>query len=91
MNSEIFERDKKIDILRFIAMLCIILAHSQPNTFIFQIRNFDVPLIIILMGASFYISRKEIGFMDYVKKRFKRLVLPTWKFLTFFLAVLFLI
>ncbi|MES5942831.1 MULTISPECIES: acyltransferase family protein [unclassified Bacillus cereus group] len=85
-------RDKKIDILRFIAITCIILAHSAPPGAIFQLRNFDVTLMVLLMGTSFYLSNtgKEIKYTSYLKKRFNRLVIPTWEFLTIFF-VLFLI
>nr|WP_263324299.1 acyltransferase [Neobacillus sp. Marseille-Q6967] len=87
------QRDRKIDILRFIAIMCIILAHSQPNEFIFQLRNFDVTLMVLLLGVSFYLSNKnkEINYFNYVFKRFKRLVVPTWNFLTLFFFLFFII
>lgn len=86
------KRDARIDILRATAILCIILAHSIPNGIIFQIRNFDVTLMVFLMGASFFLSNKgkTIKYFDYVIKRFNRLVVPTWKFLIFFFGVFYL-
>lgn len=85
-------RDKRIDILRFIAIMCIIFAHSAPPGALFQLRNFDVTLMVLLMGTSFYLSNKgkDIQYTSYLKKRFSRLVIPTWEFLTIFF-VLFLI
>ncbi|MGF9856561.1 acyltransferase [Priestia endophytica] len=85
------ERDTKIDILRFIAIICIIIAHSGAPTLIFQLRNFDVILMVLLLGTSFYLSQNnKISYINYIYKRFKRLIIPTWTFLTLFF-VLFLI
>lgn len=42
------ERILRYDILKVIALLCIILAHVNPNGLVFQLRNFDVPLMIII-------------------------------------------
>jgi hypothetical protein len=83
-------RDKKIDILRAIALIAIILAHSEPPTILRQIRSFDVPLMAIVMGASFYITNqdKEVHYGSYVIKRVKRLVIPTWAFLSIFFSLL---
>ena len=85
------KRDERIDILRALAILCIILAHSSPNDFIFQLRNFDVTMMVFLMGVSFFLSNqnKRINYSDYVIKRFRRLILPTWKFLILFFVVFF--
>lgn len=87
------KRDLKIDVMRFIAIMGIIIAHSTPNDVIFEIRNFDVTLMVILLGASFFISNnnKKINYSSYVLKRFKRLVIPTWIFLLIFFSLFFLI
>jgi len=83
------KRDERIDILRAIAILCIIIAHSNPNGLILQLRNFDVILMVFLMGASFFLSNrgKEIRYGNYIFKRFRRLILPTWIFLIIFFIV----
>lgn len=49
-------RDVTIDLLRFIALTCIIIAHINPSPLLFQLRNFDVPLMVFLSGVSFRIS-----------------------------------
>lgn len=87
------ERNTKIDILRAIAMICIIIAHSTPNPLAFQLRNFDVIMIVILLGASFQLSMqgKSINYIEYLIKRFKRLVVPTWIFLTIFFSFFFIL
>ena len=86
-------RNTKIDILRAIALICIIIAHSEPNTTLAQIRNFDVVLMTLLLGTSFRLSfsKKKIHYFDYLKKRFQRLIVPTWVFLTIFFVIFYLI
>ena len=82
-------RNPKIDLLRYVGLTMIICAHLSPPDLLFQLRNFDVPLMVLISGASFqlsYTKREDYG--SYLWKRFKRLVLPVWIFLTlYFLAV----
>ncbi|MBB3108539.1 peptidoglycan/LPS O-acetylase OafA/YrhL [Paenibacillus phyllosphaerae] len=88
------ERDVRVDILRFIAIVGIILAHSEPFGALFQLRNFDVVLMVLLLGTSFYLSnhnKKAVQFGDYLVKRFNRLVVPTWQFLFMFFVLFWLI
>lgn len=78
-------RNFKIDFLRFIGLFMIILAHCSPHLVIFQIRNFDVPLMVLISGVSFKLSfKKNDSYFNYVWKRIKRLVFPVWIFLTLF-------
>ena len=82
-------RDDRIDILRFIGLAMIILAHVDPPELLFQLRNFDVPLMILVSAMSFSLSYKvDEPYPSYVWKRIKRLVFPVWVFLTvYFLAI----
>ncbi|WP_414713482.1 acyltransferase family protein [Siccibacter turicensis] len=78
-------RDPVIDALRFIGLMLIILAHVSPPEFLFQIRTFDVPLMVFVSGLSYYISvSNDYRYSKYVKARFIRLVLPVWVFFTIF-------
>jgi Acyltransferase family len=79
-------RDIRFDILKAIGLLSIIFAHTEPGDFIDQVRNFDVPLMVLVSGALFAQSyrRKPSSVGSYIQKRFWRLVGPTWCFLTFF-------
>jgi len=75
-------------------MLCIILAHVEPPAVLFQIRNFDVPLMVLVAGSAFSAtaeSRNRIGYLDYVARRFIRLVIPTWIFLAIFFTATLII
>ena len=85
-------RDDRIDILRFIGLSMIILAHVDPPELLFQLRNFDVPLMILVSAMSFSLSFKmNEPYPSYVWKRIKRLVFPVWLFLTLYFAALFAI
>jgi len=79
-------RDIRLDLLKALGVFCIILAHCNPPQLIFQLRNFDVPLMVIISGTLFYHSftRKPLSYGTYLKKRVLRLVPPVWIFLTFF-------
>lgn len=91
--NKLEKRDLKVDILRFIAILGIIIAHSDPNKYIFEIRNFDVTLMVLLMGTSYYLSNseKKVNYLSHIFKRFNRLVIPTWIFLIIFFTLFYLI
>lgn len=84
-------RDQRIDLLRFIGLSMIIFAHVGPPGLLFQLRNFDVPLMVLISGMSYGLSYRETGtYTSYLWKRFKRLVLPVWLFLTaYFLSIYF--
>jgi len=83
-------RDERIDFLRFLGLAMIILAHMEPSGFIFQMRNFDVPLMVIVSGLSFRASFKEEPYLSYLWSRVKRLVFPVWIFLSvYFLFIYF--
>jgi fucose 4-O-acetylase-like acetyltransferase len=79
-------RKTEYDFLRFIGISCIVLAHVDAPGYLFQIRNFDVPLMVFLSGISFseFSWKRYSKYGKYIKARFLRLVLPTWIFLVFF-------
>lgn len=85
-------RNNNYDFLRFIGISCIILAHMEPPTILFQLRNFDVPLMVLISGISFdqFSSKSYSSYFNYFYTRFIRLVLPTWLFLLFFDFCLYL-
>lgn len=89
MNRSKITRIEYIDFLKFIGLTGIILAHVGPPNWLFALRNFDVPLMVIvssMLAEKSYIKYKDThnGFVTYWRKRFKRLVIPTWIFLAFY-------
>src|ERR1035437_5304545 len=84
------KRDTSLDVLRAIGLLLIILAHVLPPEPIFQLRNIDVPLMMLVSGAVFGLSSgANKSYLSYLVSRIRRLVLPTWIFLTIFFGLYF--
>ena len=75
------ERDRAIDVLRTIGLLGVILAHTDPPKQLFEVRNFDVVLLVVCSGMAFMLSLSSKRFWPYVWARTKRLILPVWLFL----------
>ncbi len=91
MNTDLSARNEQIDWLRFIGLAMIIFAHVDPPAVLFQIRNFDVPLMVVVAGLSFRYSFREMPYRQYVLRRIMRLVLPVWIFLSLSLCLVFLL
>ena len=83
-------RNKSIDILKFIGLLLIILAHTDPPIIIFQLRNFDVVLLIVCSSLIFFEINKSYNYGEYVISRIKRLLIPTYIFLIIYFMIMFL-
>lgn len=80
MTRTLKERDNSIDILRFIGLSSIILAHIAPPNTLFQLRTFDVPLMVFISGLA-YAGRTINGYGDFLKRRLSRLITPVYIFL----------
>lgn len=81
-------RNTEIDILRFVGIVMIILAHVQPPYAIKEIRSFDVPLMLFVSGLA-YGNKKPDFSLKNLWKRCKRLVLPIWIFLSAYFLMAF--
>ncbi len=81
-------RDPRIDFLRFLGLSLIIFAHVDPPNWLFQLRNFDVPLMVLVAGLSFSKAGEIGSYWGYLSKRVKRLLLPMWLFLCVYFLVL---
>ncbi|WP_373516771.1 hypothetical protein, partial [Pricia sp.] len=81
------ERNTKLDLLRFSGVLVIMVAHSDPPGWLFQLRNFGSPMLILGSALTYaYIYKtRTLDRVPFFKKRLKRLILPAW-ILTFFFA-----
>lgn len=89
------KRDIRIDALRALAILLIMLAHTRPPQWLYELRDFDVILMTFILGASYRLSterkkKTKKPYLIYLKERFKRLILPAWTFLTLFFLMLFI-
>lgn len=85
------KRDSSIDILRFIGLMLIILSHASPSAdFILQLRCFDVPMMLFISGLT--CANKEFpNYLEFIKKRTKRLIIPVYIFLIAYFIFLVII
>jgi peptidoglycan/LPS O-acetylase OafA/YrhL len=86
-------RDTSLDLLRFIGVLFIMIAHSQPPAWLFQLRNFGTPLLIVAsaLTVSKIYRNKELAIKAFYKKRLLKLTVPAWIFLTLYFTVLYVV
>ena len=84
-------RVPSIDALRFIGITCIILAHVLgPGSLLFQLRSFDVPLMVFVSGLVS--ARKATpNYGKYLAHRALRLMMPVWLFYTLYFAILWVL
>lgn len=86
-NTKVSLRDGSIDILRSLAIIGIVIAHCHPDVFFTQLRSFDVILMVFLSAVCVKVLDKpNFNFREYAVKRFLRLIVPVWIFLTFYYA-----
>lgn len=81
------------DFLKTIGMICIVIAHVNTSGLVHQLRNFDVPLMVILSSSLTGMSyeRKYLPIqkdMEFICSRVMRLACPTWFFLVFYFLFL---
>ncbi len=82
-------RDYSLDFLRFLGVLIIMIAHADPPSWLFNLRNFGTPLLIVASAATYsliYRDRKLVA-VDFLRRRMMRLTIPAWVFLTLFFLV----
>lgn len=83
-------RDFSIDLLRFIGLSLIILAHVSTPAFLHEFRSFDVPLMVFVSGLAY--SEKSIhNIFNFYTSRTKRLLIPVYSFLIIYFLLLSLI
>lgn len=80
------ERYFRIDLLRFLGLILIILAHVNAPYSVVQLRSFDVPLMVLVSALCFKTSKLSTG--AYLWKRFKRLYIPTLVFLCLYFTLI---
>jgi peptidoglycan/LPS O-acetylase OafA/YrhL len=88
------KREITFDILKIIGLVGIFIAHTvKGQPLLLQLRNFDVPLMILVSGALFYTTsqNKQYSWVSYLKKRVPRLLAPVWLFLLLFFTKVYLL
>ena len=84
--SELYQRDSSIDVLRFVGLSLIILAHSAPPDTIFNLRTFDVPLMLFVSGLTLF-NKQPVFSIGVFMHRVLRLVLPVYIFMTIYFII----
>lgn len=84
-------RNYALDILRVLGLLLVILAHVDPPQWLWQMRTFDVILLVGVSTISYTEFARPMKYFDYIKKRLKRFVKPVWTFLAFLVAIFFVL
>ena len=79
-------RNVHIDVLRFIGISCIILAHVAAPNWIYQWRTFDVPLMVFVSGLVLANKTRIDSVVKYWIKRSKRLLIPVYLFLLLYIG-----
>lgn len=79
-------RNLNYDLLRLLGLLIIVIAHSNPPEWLFQLRNFGTPLLVLGSGLTYALiySHRTLNIRSFYPKRIKNLLLPVWLFLTLF-------
>ena len=75
------QRDTKVDIMRVLGTLLVMLAHVATPAVLQKIRSFDVVMLVFISGLSFCFS-ENTKYGSYLWKRVKKLVLPTYGIIT---------
>ena len=75
-------RDHRVDWIRAICSLSVILAHVGAPFAINQIRTFDVVSLVFISGVSLAYSKKK-KYGEYIWQRIKKLLFPTYIVIAF--------
>lgn len=95
------KRNKKIDMLRGIAVLAVLLGHAiqrglvvdyLENPFFKIIYSFHMPLFMVLSGYLLFKYSDRLN-LTFIKKRFLKLIIPTivWSYLIYFVRNLWFV
>lgn len=85
------QRDLSIDIMRFLGVLSIMIAHADPPEWVFQLRNFGMPMLVVASGMAHAVIYQSRPLMvgAFYRHRLSRLVVPTWIFMLGFFPLLY--
>lgn len=87
-STNIAKRNFSYDLMRIIGIASIMIAHASPPFWLFQVRNFGTPLLIVASGLTYstIYAHRDLDLWPFYRRRLSRLILPAWIFLaTFFL------
>lgn len=81
-------RDFYVDFLRAVGFISIVMVHCNIPDALYMVNLFNVPLMVVVSGLVSN-SSKNRNYTQYLLARFKRLLIPTWIFVTVYLIFLY--
>ncbi|HEX6703522.1 MAG TPA: acyltransferase [Albitalea sp.] len=80
------ERNRAIDLLRCMGALAVMIAHADPPDWLFQLRNFGTPLLIVVsaLSAAVVYRDRPLHPGPFLRRRLYKLTVPPWLFLSVF-------
>jgi hypothetical protein len=74
-------------------LMIIMVAHASPPGWLFQLRNFGTPLLVVgsALTYAYIYKHRAIEPLQFYKKRLKALIIPPWIFLSLFFALYLII
>lgn len=85
------KRNLSVDVLKTVGILCVILAHTAPQNWLFHVRVFDVCMLVFASGITLkYHGKTWKDYVSYLVKRFVRLIVATWIFLVLYFGFSYL-
>ncbi len=85
IQTNVSGRNNRIDYIRALCSLLVIIAHVNPPALLNNIRAFDVVSLVFVSGMSLSMGR-ERPYSEYILGRLKKLLLPTYAILTIVFA-----
>jgi len=83
------QRDLSIDFLRCVGACVVIAAHVGAPDWLFQLRNFGTPMLIVVsaLSAAVVYGGAPMDAWAFLRRRMVKLTVPVWTFLTIFFAL----
>lgn len=83
-------RNSYVDFLRAVGFISIVMVHCNVPNVLYTLNLFNVPLMVVVSGLVSNSSIKR-SYFHYIKARLKRLLIPTWIFVTAYLIFLYIL
>lgn len=88
MDRVLNSRDHKIDWIRALCTLTVILAHVGSPDIVNHIRTFDVVALVMISGMSMSFASGK--YLSYLWKRIKKILIPTYIVITVIFVLTFI-
>ena len=75
-----YSRNYALDYMRVLGLFLVILAHCGIPRLLFEVRNFDVTMLIFVSAFVFGIGYRG-NWKKYFTTRLRRILIPVWTFL----------